>query len=65
MQSTILVILPTWAVFLLSLSLSASTDSAKINIISMNGKQDAARRSEATRGKHGFRSALFFGFELL
>ena len=41
--------------------LPPSPDSAKINIISTNGKQDAARRlSEATRGKHGF-----FGSELL
>ena len=40
MQSTILVILPTWAVFF-AISLPApSADSAKINIISMNGKQD-------------------------
>ena len=58
MQSTILVILPKWAVFF-AISLPPSADSAKINIISTNGKQDAARRLEATRGKHGFLCYIF------
>ena len=53
MQSTILVILLT-CTFFFAISLPPSADSAKINIISTNGKQDAARRLEATRGKHGF-----------
>ena len=55
MQSTILVILPTWAVFSLSLSLPPQISS----IISTNGKQDAARRLEATWGKHGFLCYIF------
>ena len=47
MQSTILVILRTWAVFF-TISLPPSADPAKINIISTNGKQDTARHLEAT-----------------
>ena len=43
-----------------ALSLPPSADSAKINIISMNGKQDAARRLEATLGKHGFLCYIFW-----
>ena len=58
MVPTILVILPTWAVFF-AISLPPSADSAKINIISMNGKQDAARRLEATRDKHEFLCYIF------
>ena len=50
MQSTILVILPTWAVFSLSLSLlpqilSKSTLSQRTRV--MNGKQDVLRQPEA------------------
>ena len=59
MQSTILVILPTWAVFF-AISLPPSADSAKINIISTNGKQDAARRLKPTGGKHARISLLYF-----
>ena len=41
------------------ISCPPSADSAKINIISTNGKHDAARRLEATRGKHGFLCYIF------
>ena len=42
-----------------AISLPPSADSAKININSTNGKQDAARRLEATRGKHEFLCYIF------
>ena len=42
-----------------AISLPPSADSAKINTISANGKQDAARRLEATQGKHGFLCYIF------
>ena len=42
-----------------AISLPPSADSAKINITSTNGKQDAARRLEATRGKHEFLCYIF------
>ena len=47
MQSTILVILPTWAVFF-AMSVPPSADSAYINIcISTNGKQEVLKQPEA------------------
>ena len=46
MQSTILVILPTWVVFF-ALSPPPSADSAKVSIISMNSKQDVLKQPEA------------------
>ena len=42
-----------------AISFPPSTDSAKINTISTNGKQDATRRLEATQGKHGFLCYIF------
>ena len=44
-----------------AISFPPSADSAKINItrISTNGKQNAARRLEATQGKHGFLCYIF------
>ena len=42
-----------------AISLPPSADSAKININSTNGKQDAARRLEATRDKHEFLCYIF------
>ena len=42
-----------------AISLPPSADSAKVNIISTNGKQDAARRLEATQDKHGFLCYIF------
>ena len=42
-----------------TISLPPSADSAKINSISTNSKQDAARRLEATQGKHGFLCYIF------
>lgn len=42
-----------------AISLPPSADSAKINTISTNGKQDAARRLKATQGKHGFLCYIF------
>ena len=46
MQSTILVILPTWAA-VFAISLPPSADSAKINIISTNGKQEVLNQPRA------------------
>ena len=42
-----------------AISLPPSADSAKINIISTNSKQDAARHLDATRGKHRFLCYIF------
>ena len=50
---------PTNVGFFFTISLPLSADSAKINIISTNGKQDAARRLQATRDKHGFLCYIF------
>ena len=46
MQFSTFVILPTWAVFW-AFSLPPSADSAYINIISTNGKQDVLKQPEA------------------
>ena len=62
MQSTILVILPTWAVFF-AISLPPSADSAKINIISTNGKktqQDVLKQFEANTDFFVIFSALSY-----
>ena len=58
MQSTISVILPTWAVFSLSLSLPPQI-LPKSTLSQTNGKQDVARHLEATRGKHGLLCFIF------
>ena len=41
-----MILVPTWAVFF-AISLPHSADSAKINIISTNGKEDVLKQPEA------------------
>ena len=59
MQSALLVILPTWTVFSLSLSLPRQILPIYINI-STNGKQDILKQPEANTDL-----LYFFGSELL
>ena len=59
MQSTIFISDPTNVGCFFAISLPPSADSTQINIISTIGKQDAARRLEATRGKHGLFCYIF------
>ena len=50
---------PTNVGWFFAISLPPTTESVKVNIISTNGKQDAARRLEANRGNHGFLCYIF------
>ena len=61
MQSTQYFSDPTNMGCFFAISLPPSADSAKINTISKDGKQDAARPLEATQGK----ICILFGSKLL